>query len=105
MGVKVDVVKGVRDYKWFFRHTIKSGVNKGKISGFPLAGMCCIQRDCKITPIRKYLRQFDNVVQYIGIAKDEPNRLERLDGKKKISLLDKYGYSEAMARQKAEEYD
>lgn len=81
------------------------GRHKGKIYGFPIAGMCFINRDCKVTPIRKYLRQFDNVVQYIGIAKDETNRLERLDGVKKISLLDKYGYTESMARQKAEEYD
>ena len=81
------------------------GRHKGKIYGFPIAGMCFINRDCKVAPIRKYLRQFDNVVQYIGIAQDEQNRLERLDGKKKISLLDKYGYTESMARQKAEEYD
>lgn len=66
--------------------------------------MCFINRDCKVNPIRKYLKQFVNIVQYIGIAKDEPNRLGRLDGVKKISLLDKNGYTEAMARAKAEEY-
>lgn len=71
-----------------------------------------MNRDCKVAPIRKYLARVaggsrmvrKNIVQYIGIAKDEPSRLGRIDGVKKISLLDKYGYTEAMARQKAEEY-
>lgn len=104
MGVKVDVVRAERDYVYFFTKPIASGRHKDKLSGFPLAGKCVMNRGCKVNPIRKYLKQFDNVVQYIGIAKDEPNRLGRLDGVKKISLLDKYGHTEAMARAKAEEY-
>lgn len=71
-----------------------------------------MNRDCKVAPIRKYLAKLaggsrkvrKNIVQYIGIAKDEPSRLSRIDGSRKISLLDKYNYTEAMARQKAEEY-
>lgn len=71
-----------------------------------------MNRDCKLAPIRKYLASLaggsrkvrKNIVQYIGIAKDEPSRLVRIDGSRKISLLDKYNYTEAMARQKAEEY-
>lgn len=105
MGVKVDVVKGERDYMYFFQNAVGGGRHKGKIYGFPIAGRCFLNRDCKVNPIRKYLKQFDKVVQYIGIAKDEPNRLERLDGVTKISLLDKYGFTEAMARQKAEQYE
>lgn len=35
----------------------------------------------------------DDTVQYLGIAKDEQERLIRLDGKR-ISLLDRYGYTE-----------
>lgn len=104
MSVKVDVVRAERDYVYFFANAVGGGRYQGKIYGFPLAGMCNINRDCKLNPIRRYLKQFENVIQYIGIAKDEPNRLGRLDGVKKISLLDKYNYTEAMARQKAEEY-
>ena len=37
----------------------------------------------------------DDVIQYLGIAKDEQERLLRLDGAKKISLLDKYGIEES----------
>lgn len=88
------------------------GVYKGKIYGFPIGGKCFINRDCKVTPIRRYLAKLaggsrrvrKNIVQYIGIAKDEPSRLGRIDGSRKISLLDKYGYTEAMARSKCEEY-
>lgn len=43
-------------------------------------------------------------MQYIGIAKDEPQRLGRIKGSK-ISLLDKYGYTEQMARELCERYD
>lgn len=104
MGVPVDVVKAEKDYVYFFANAVGGGRHKGKIYGFPIAGMCLINRDCKVQPIKKYLKQFNKVVQYIGIAKDEPHRLGRLDGAQKISLLDKYGYTEAMAKAKCEEY-
>ena len=66
-----------------------------------------INRDCKVAPIKKYLKQFDNydIVQYIGIAIDEPKRLARLDGVNKISILAKYGYTEQMAMNKCKEYN
>lgn len=114
MGVKVDVVKSEKDYRWYFEHCIKSeGTNHGKMHGFPIGGRCVIQRDCKLRPIKKYYRYYSedyDIVQYIGIASDEKSRLARLENGdfskkvKKISLLDKYNYTEAMARQKAEEY-
>ena len=68
-----------------------------------------INRDCKMQPINKYYRQFKEyeIVQYVGIAADEPKRLARLQNKgniSKISLLNRYGYTEEMARQKCEEY-
>ena len=39
-----------------------------------------------------------HTVQYIGIAKDEPERLARLGGNQ-VSLLEKYDYTEADAKQ------
>ena len=68
-----------------------------------------INRDCKMQPINRYYRQFKEyaIVQYVGIAADEPKRLARLQNKgniSKISLLNRYGYTEEMARQKCEEY-
>lgn len=43
-------------------------------------------------------------MQYIGIAKDEQDRLMRLDGKR-ISLLDKYDKTEADATQLCNTHD
>lgn len=71
--------------------------------------MCVINRECKMKPIHDYYKQFKGieVVQYVGIALDEPKRLERLSNKgkiSKVSLLAKYGYTEDMAREKCLEY-
>lgn len=111
MGVKVDVVKSERDYLYFFANAVGGGRFKGKFYGFPIGGKCLINRDCKVAPIKRYLAEMagscrkvrKNIVQYIGIALDEPKRLEKLGGNK-ISLLAKYGYTEEMARVKCEQY-
>lgn len=71
--------------------------------------MCVINRECKILPIHQYYRQFKDcdIVQYVGIAIDEPKRLARLssEGKiTKVSLLEKYKYTEDMAKGKCLEY-
>lgn len=101
MGVKVDVVRGERDYKYFFSRVISGrGKHAGKISGYPIAGRCFINRDCKMKPVRDYYKQFKedyDIVCYVGIAIDEPTRLTRLRGTNKVSLLEKYGYTEEMA--------
>jgi 3'-phosphoadenosine 5'-phosphosulfate sulfotransferase (PAPS reductase)/FAD synthetase len=85
MGLRVDVVRSKKDYKDEFYHTTKKGKHIGKISGFPLGGACIINRELKVKPIREYIyelkKSFD-VVQYIGIAIDEPKRLERLHNSK-----------------------
>ena len=106
MGVKVDVVRAEKDYLHFFTNAVGGGKWKGYLYGFPIGGMCIINRDCKIKPIKDYYKQFSDydIVTYVGIAKDEPKRLARLKGNK-ISLLDKYGYTEEMAMQKCKEYD
>lgn len=45
----------------------------------------------------------NTVVQYLGIAADEPKRLERLDGKTKISPLAAIGWTEPECRAWCEE--
>lgn len=82
--------------------------------GWPLSRACCIQRECKILPIRKLYRErffsdgYD-VVEYVGIAIDELDRLKSLDHSDSVriskeSLLAKYGYTETMALLKCAEY-
>ena len=94
-GIKVTILRSQKTYVSNFMHVITKGKQAGKIRAFPLCGRCTIQRDCKLPPMEKYKKQLGgDVVQYLGIAKDEQERLLRLDGKQKITLLDKYGVEE-----------
>ncbi|MBO7314225.1 MAG: hypothetical protein J6U49_01000 [Alistipes sp.] len=108
MGVKVDVVKSDADYiGWATQPIAKSSHPDriGKKRVWLLQGRCSLNRDGKLKAIRNYYRQFTQpIVQYVGIANDEPIRLARLEGHNKISLLAKYGYTEADAWRKCEEY-
>ena len=108
MGVKVDVVRAEKDYITLF-HKITTDKSKpkyrGKVRGFPVGRGCWGNSNLKIKPIRDYYKSFKDcdIVQYVGIAIDEPERLERLKGNK-VSLLAKYKYSESMALSKCLEY-
>ena len=85
-------------YDEVFHHVITRGPHKGEVRGFAWAGMCAVNRDCKIPPVRKYNAALSpDTVSYVGIAEDEPKRLARLDGVKKVSLLAKYGMTETDA--------
>ena len=104
LGCQVEVVRAERDYVSYFKKILVKGPRKGKAIGFPIGGMCAIQRDCKVAPIHKWYKQFtEPITQYVGIAADEPRRLARLKSNQ-ISLLDKYGYTEEMAMSKCKEY-
>lgn len=104
LGCPVEVVRAERDYMFCFHNTIKSGKNKGKLPGWPIGGMCVIQSQCKLPPVRKYYKRFaEPVMQYVGIAADEPIRMARMKDNQ-ISLLAKYGYTEEMAMNKCIEY-
>lgn len=101
-GIPVQVVRSSVTYKSSFFQIIKrSSVPEriGKYRGFPIPGRCCINRDCKVAPIRKFLKDIprEELVQYVGIAADERKRLERLDGIHKTSLLDRYHVTEKEA--------
>lgn len=109
MGLRVDVVRSKKDYQDEFYHVRKKGKRIGKIAGFPMGGSCTINRELKVKPIHDYLKELKkdyDVIQYIGIAMDEPKRLERLHNSKdeKVSLLEKYGYTEDMAYKLCKEY-
>lgn len=77
----------------------------GLKTGFPMAMRCQVNRSAKIKPIEDFLKTLDKqYAQYVGIATDEPERLERAKGKGQISLLEKYGYTEQMAYDLCEKY-
>lgn len=98
MGVKVRVLRSEQTYVGLFTGRITRGPKKGLLRAFPIAGRCAVQRDCKLKPIRQFQRTLPlDTVQYIGIAKDEPKRLQRL-GTGQVSLLEKYDHTEQDAR-------
>ena len=97
-GIDTDLIRNEKDdyVTEFFKKRGSKSKYAGKMQGFPIAGMCRINSECKVKPIRNSYKQFADVVLYIGIAADEPKRLARLTGNK-VSLLAKYGYTERMA--------
>lgn len=107
MGCKVDVVKSKWDYVTLCKTILTKGKNKGRMYGLQNSFPCFANSSCKIEPIRAYLKQFNgcDITQYVGIAIDEPKRLERLKRGNKVSLLQKYGYTEENAMKKCEDYN
>ena len=111
-GYKTEILRAEKTYIDCFNHVLersKYPERIGKKAGFPMAGKCWANRDLKIKPINDFFKNKDpnKITQYIGIAADEPKRLKRLKTgqTKKVSLLEKYGYTEKMALDLCEKYD
>lgn len=99
-GIKVEHITSGSTYDQIFHRIIKkrrSGNEDwvGRIRGFPfIKGPWC-NRDLKVNALKKAQKGADFI--YIGIAVDEPERMERLTGNKK-SPLAAAGWTEAMCR-------
>lgn len=99
MGIKVTVLRGKKTYVDLFTGRITRGPKKGMLRSFPVCGKCYVQRDCKLRPILRYQKTLPpDTVQYIGIAKDEQERLLRLEGRQ-VSLSEKYNCTEQDAKE------
>lgn len=100
-GYKVEILHSELSYMdIFLREPVRGKrFGSGLRTGFPMAGKCHVNRSCKVHPIKKYLKSFnEEFTQYIGIATDEPARLDRVvKTENQTSLLQKYGYTEQMA--------
>lgn len=105
-GYKVAILHSVKTYKDIFYRKKKRGNYAGEIYGFPPTMMCWANGEIKIPPIKQYWKsQGEDVTQYVGIAIDEPLRLDRVvQSKNQVSLLQKYEYTEEMAKEKCKEY-
>lgn len=53
-GIKVVVLRSEMTYIRSFYRILQKGQSAGKLNSWPLCGKCCIQRDCKLPPIRAY---------------------------------------------------
>ena len=110
-GYETKILHAEKTYMDCFNHVLEKSKYPeriGKRAGFPMAGKCWANRDLKVKPINDFFKSMDpeQITQYIGIAADEPKRLERLKSGKprKISLLEKYGYTEKMTFELCEKY-
>lgn len=106
-GYEVKILHSDKTYLNCFHHVATKGKRIGKKQGFPMAGRCRINSECKMRQIRKFWKEIeDDYVQYIGIAIDEPLRLNRIvNAGNKMSLLKKYNYTERMAFDLCKKYD
>ena len=108
-GYPVYILRANRDFLGFFNRIIdnprKHLDHKGKRFGFPCYGLCGVKRDLKLKPMNDFYKKIEDLIQYVGICVDEPKRLASLHKQNnRVSLLEKYEYTEEMARQKCIEY-
>lgn len=94
-GIKYTELKPQMDFRdkmYRYPHYSRKGELK---QGYGwCGGLCRWGTSEKIRAIDKYCK---DAHQYIGIALDEPKRLERLKGTNKSSPLAEFGYTEPMA--------
>lgn len=100
-GYEVKILRSDKTYLDIFMGEPTKGkrAGTGLKTGFPMVGRCAINKPCKVRPIKKFLKSIEGqFVQYIGIAIDEPIRMERVvKAGNQVSLLEKYRYTEQMA--------
>lgn len=104
-GIHVEVLRSQKTFCDYFYWPITKGPNIGKLHGFPLSskGRCSIKRDCKLPPLRQFIRQNKDALWYLGIAYDEDKRLKSMD-KNATSLLEKYRVTQEGAREICKRY-
>lgn len=77
-------------YEKLFYHIRESGNRKGEICGFPFIGYPECQKALKVGAIRKMEKAITEgggkLVQYLGIAADEPDRIATHIGREGIKL-------------------
>lgn len=108
-GYNVEIIRSKKDYLDLFYGVCENSKyieRIGKYHGFLIGGKCAANRDLKVKTINDYYKTLDkDVIQYVGIAIDEPERLQRLKGTNKVSLLKKYKVTEQQAYELCKKYD
>ena len=104
-NIEVTHLKGITFKEQFYK-VKQRGNHAGDNYGFPYTiGAWCNDR-LKMQPIKEYLRkQTDDVIQYVGIAYDEPKRYERLNHDTHIAPLYDLKITEAEAMEICKKYD
>lgn len=101
LGNEVEIVKSKRDYVGIFRRVIErvtvpeNECRIGKTQGFPAGKQCYVKARMKVALLDRIAREYGKMPQILGICADEPDRMGKIDGVKKRSLLAEYGIREA----------
>lgn len=104
-NIEVTHLRGVTFKEQFYK--IKQrGKHIGDNYGFPYTIRSWCNDRLKMQPIKKYMRkQKDQIIQYVGIAYDEPERYERLNHETHIAPLYDLKITEKEAMEICEKYD
>lgn len=104
-NIEVTHLRGVTFKEQFYK-VKQRGKHVGDNYGFPYTiGAWCNDR-LKMQPIKEYMRkQKDQIIQYVGIAYDEPERYERLNHETHIAPLYDLKITEKEAMEICEKYD
>lgn len=92
-------------YENYFYTRYRSGKNNGKIYGFPSIRAPWCNSKLKVDAINSMPSKFKNIVHYIGIAADEPKRINKHTVEDKVFPLVDIGWDEAYCRQWCEDND
>lgn len=105
-GIEVKHLTYKKTFKEQFYTVKERGKRIGDNYGFPyVIGSWCNSR-LKIEPIKNYLKSIkEPVIQYVGIAYDEPKRYERLNHETHIAPLYDLKITENQAMEICREYD
>lgn len=104
MGANVIISRSPYDMLSLFHAVCTKGKTKGMKRGYPMQGRCYVEGYCKLKEIHRLKAQLGDFIEYVGIAADELPRLKRLKGRK-VSLMAKYGVTEAGALQICKDAD
>lgn len=89
IGRKITRLRPKKTWDDLFFAKKKKGNNIGQIYGFPMTMACDMHKRLKIEPIRKYYRSIEgDFLVYIGIARNEPDRYERLKDNERAPLYE-----------------
>ena len=110
-GFEVEILRSDKDFLDVFYHKLKRSPDPTRVGlthGFVPSGICAVKRDCKLKPINQWKKAYNDIekIEYVGIAVDEPTRLESLHKSPNTkSLLEMYNFTEADAMELCRKYD
>ena len=104
-NVEVTHLRGVTFKEQFYK-VKQRGKHIGDNYGFPYTISAWCNDRLKMQPIKEYMRkQTDEIIQYVGIAYDEPERYERLNHETHIAPLYDLKITEKEAMEICKKYD